>query len=131
MAKKHLPVNKTERLQKYYDFLTVPPTASSTTNKPGAKKRSSISDELAREKKLKNDDAEQDIQLKKITLNRLFILLACETAIVFFFAFLQATRLFGFALEEWSFNLLTSVTITQITVMLFVAVNYLFPKKKS
>lgn len=127
MAKQ--PTNKTDDLQKYYNFLTIPAGNRSLFGKSHSPKRSSISDELAREKKLKNDDTEQDIQLKKITLNRLFKLLVGETAIVFIFAFLQGSHLFGFALEEWSFKLLTSVTITQITVMLFVAVNYLFPKK--
>lgn len=126
MAKKQRSTNE---LQKYYDFLADPTLAPRSSGKIAAPARSSISDEIAREKKLKNDDAEQDIQLKKITLNRLFIFLASETTLVFIFAFLQATHLFGFALEEWSFNLLTSVTIAQITAMLFVAINYLFPKK--
>ena len=89
-----------------------------------------ISDEIARERKLKNDDAEQDIRLKKQTLNRLFWFLAVETIVIFAFTFLQGTHRFGFHLEEWSFKLLTSVTIAQITVMLFVAVNYLFPKSR-
>ena len=92
--------------------------------------RISIEGEIARERKLKNDDTEQDIELKKKTLNRLFWLLGIETAIIFIFAFMQATELVGFELDEWSFKLLTTVTITQITIMLTVAVNYLFPKKK-
>jgi hypothetical protein len=117
------------KLQKYYDFLADPAQFPVSSINASPEERSSISIEIAREKKLKNDDAEQDIQLKKVTLNRLFIFLASETALVFIFAFFQATNLFGFSLEEWSFKLLTSVTIAQITVMLFVAVNYLFPKK--
>ena len=92
--------------------------------------RVSIEKEVAREQKLKNDDTEQDIALKKKTLNRLFLLLAIETALVFAFAFLQAVHWLGFSLDEWSFKLLTTVTITQITIMLTVAVNYLFPKKE-
>jgi hypothetical protein len=121
-----------KKLQKFYDILETPPATSGRFVVAGstkAPKRSNISDELAREKKLKNDDTEQDIKLKKLTVDRLFLFLAGETIIIFAFAFLQATHLFGFRLEEWSFNLLTSVTIAQITAMLFVAVNYLFPKK--
>lgn len=121
-----------KKLQKFYDILETPPATSGRFVVAGstrAPKRSNISDELAREKKLKNDDTEQDIKLKKLTLDRLFLFLAGETIVIFAFAFLQATHLFGFRLEEWSFNLLTSVTIAQITAMLFVAVNYLFPKK--
>jgi hypothetical protein len=126
MAKKQRVNND---LQKYYDLLADPEVVPYSSDIPTAPVRSSISREIAREKKLKNDDAEQDIQLKKTTLNRLFIFLASETFLIFAFTFLQATHQFGFALEEWSFNLLTSVTIVQITAMLFVAINYLFPKK--
>lgn len=133
MVKKQRITNSNPaKLQKYYDFLADPeqfPVASS--HKTSSPERSSISREIAREKKLKNDDTEQDIRLKKITLNRLFIFLAGETIFVFLFAFFQATHLFGFSLEEWSFKLLTSVTIAQITVMLLVAVQYLFPKSRS
>lgn len=85
--------------------------------------------EIARERKIRNDDAEQDIRLKRSTLNRLFTFLSVETAVIFIFALLQATRYKGFALEEWSFKLLISATLAQITAMLFVAVRYLFPKK--
>jgi hypothetical protein len=88
-----------------------------------------IANEIAREQKIKNDNAEQDIELKRQTLNRLFRLLGTETALVFIFAFCQAMRWpHDFHLENWSFKLLVGVTITQITAMLFAAVNYLFPK---
>lgn len=90
-----------------------------------------IADEIARERKLKNDDTEQDIKLKKLTLKILFGFLALETVAIFAYAFFQATRSFSFHLEEWSFKLLVSATITQITVMLYVAVRYLFPKKRT
>jgi hypothetical protein len=129
-TKKQSPevVANNAHFQKYYDFLATPEINGERIIQH-AVQRSSISDEIAREKKLKNDDTEQDIHLKKSTLNRLFALLVGETIIVFFFTFLQATHDFHFALDEWSFKLLTSVTIAQITVMLSVAVNYLFPKK--
>ncbi len=129
MAAKSRKNPRDEQFQKYYDILYAAPSVGARAAEPQNTDRTRISDEIAREKRLKNDDTEQDIKLKRITLNRLFSLLVGETIIVFILAFLQATHLFGFALEEWSFKLLTSVTIVQITVMLSVAVNYLFPKK--
>ena len=90
-----------------------------------------INSEIVREQKLKNDNVEQDIRLKRETLNRLFIFLTAETALIFAFAFFQAIHWpFGFHLEEWSFKLVLTVTILQITGMLYVAVRYLFPKAK-
>jgi hypothetical protein len=130
MAAKTRKNDANQRFQKYYDILDAAPSMRARAAETPNTERTRISDEIAREKKLKNDDTEQDIKLKRITLNRLFGLLVGETIIVFVLAFLQATHLFGFALEEWSFKLLTSVTIVQITVMLSVAVNYLFPKKQ-
>ena len=71
----------------------------------------------------------QDIHLKRTTLNRLFLFLAIETALIFSFAILQAWGVRGFHLEEWSFKLLVSATLLQITYMLQVAVKHLFPNK--
>ncbi len=79
---------------------------------------------------LQNTALEQDIKLKGRTLFALFIFLAVETAIIFAFTFFQAIHVWKFQLEEWSFKLLISATITQITVMLLVAVRHLFPTKK-
>lgn len=129
MAAKTRKNSANQRFQKYYDILDAAPSIDARTADSSTLERTRISDEIAREKKLKNDDTEQDIKLKRITLDRLFSFLVGETIIVFLLAFFQATHLLGFALEEWSFKLLTSVTIVQITVMLSVAVNYLFPKK--
>lgn len=92
-------------------------------------KRTGVADELTRAERLKNDDIEQNITLKRIVLNRLFRFLAIETAVIFLCAFLQATHWLGFNLEQWSFNILVTATIAQITGMLFVAVRYLFPTK--
>ncbi len=89
-----------------------------------------IKDELARREKLKNEDLEQDIRLKKLTLKVLLGFLGVETITIFAFAFFQATGKFGFMLEEWSFRILISATITQIYLMLRIAVEYLFPKNK-
>jgi hypothetical protein len=104
-----------------------PPLATSTPTSS----QIDIEQEIAREQKLKNDNIEQDIALKRQTLNRLFRFLGVETAGVFLLAFCQATRWpLQFHLEDWSFKLLMTATILQITGMLFVAVRYLFPKGK-
>jgi hypothetical protein len=88
-----------------------------------------LKEEQVREQSIKNDDREQDKRLKKGSLIALFVLLSVETFVIFSFALFQATSLFGFKLEEWSFKLLISATITQITIMLMVAIKYLFPSK--
>lgn len=85
--------------------------------------------ELARRERIKNTAMQQDIILKGRTLIVLFIFLAAETITVFAFALLQGTNWLGFYLEEWSFKLLVTVTILQITYMLQVAVKHLFPSK--
>lgn len=90
-----------------------------------------INEELARRERIRNDDAEQDIALKRNTLNRLFWFLTVETALIFVFALMQAIgRPDNFHLDDWSFRIVVSATIAQITGMLFVAVRYLFPSKK-
>lgn len=89
-----------------------------------------IKEELAKREKLKNVDIEQDIRLKKLTLKVLLWFLGIETFVIFSFTFLQATTFLNFKLEEWSFKLLVSATITQIYLMLRIAVEYLFPKNK-
>ncbi|HSD55915.1 MAG TPA: hypothetical protein VLA92_02055 [Candidatus Saccharimonadales bacterium] len=95
-----------------------------------SQKKIDINQEIARDQKIKNDNAEQDIGLKRITLNRLFWFLAIETFLIFAFAFFQSIGWpHGFHLEEWSFRLVVGATIAQITGMLFVAVRYLFPNK--
>src|SRR6266568_4945338 len=90
-----------------------------------------INAEIVRERRLKNDNAEQDIQLKRKTLHRLFLFLTAESMLIFLFAFFQAIGSPSyFHLEDWSFKLLVAATIGQITAMLYVAVQYLFPKGK-
>lgn len=82
-----------------------------------------------RKKELENISLEQDIELKRKTLNRLFLFLGLETFIIFTFTFFQAIKWpVSFHLEEWSFKLLVLATITQITSMLAIAVRHLFPK---
>jgi hypothetical protein len=86
-------------------------------------------DEEIRKAGLENDSREQDINLKRKTLITLFWFLALETVVIFSFSYLQATKTWGFTLEEWSFKLLLAATISQITFMLQVAVKHLFPQK--
>lgn len=93
-------------------------------------KQFDINDEIARRENIKNNDLEQDIKLKKIALRNLFTFLGIETVFVFAFALMQATTLWGFHLEEWSFKLLITATLAQIVIMLQVAVKYLFRDKK-
>jgi hypothetical protein len=100
------------------------------TQSPPERPPVDIEQEVARKQQLENENTAQDIRLKRITLNRLFWFLAAETTLIFLFAFCQAVGWpDGFELEEWSFRILISATIAQITGMLFVAVRYLFPKK--
>lgn len=88
-----------------------------------------INQEIARKQQLENENTAQDIVLKRVTLNRLFWFLTAETATIFLFALFQATSWPDhFRLEDWSFRLVVTATIAQITGMLFVAVRYLFPK---
>ena len=112
-------LNENEKI-KHYDY-----------NKSSTERKSySLEDEIARRKALQNDKLAQNIDLKKKTLFVLFIFLAIETLLIFCFSFLQATFLLNFSLEEWSFKLLISATIVQITWMLSEAVKYLFPSHK-
>lgn len=97
-------------------------------DRPSAERK--ISDEITEKERIKNEGLRQDIILKRFTLWILFGFLALETIMVFVFSFFQAIHWpFGFNLEEWSFKLLISATITQITIMLIIAVKHLFPKK--
>jgi|GEM_PF-2393474 len=117
------PSQKTSRaVDHYFRVLdTVRPTAPAP--------EISIAAETARERKLKNDNAEQDIVLKRQTLNRLFWFLGVETALIFAVAICQALRWpHRFHLDEASFRVLTTATILQVAAMLSAAVRYLFPK---
>lgn len=91
---------------------------------------SGVRDAVKAREAIENDDLEQNIRLKKHTLYALFGFLAIETLIIFLFSFFQATFTFNFKLEEWSFKLLVTATILQITFMIQVAVKHLFPNKK-
>ncbi len=86
-----------------------------------------VTDQLNRKEELENDNFSQDIKLKRLTLIVLFVFLGVETVVVFVFTFLQATYMLNFKLEEWTFRLILSVTISQIYLMIRMAVEYLFP----
>lgn len=100
------------------------------TRATAVKPRLNMEEEVVRAENLKNTAFEQDIRLKKITLIILFIFLGLETISVFLFAFLQGVTFQHFHLDEWSFKLLVSATLLQITYMVKIAVQHLFPNKK-
>lgn len=78
-----------------------------------------------------NEGLRIDQNLKKLSLKLLFVFLGIETFVIFLFTFFQAINdPFNFKLEEWTFRLLVTVSITQITLMLQVAIKYLFPTKE-
>jgi hypothetical protein len=90
-------------------------------------------DEKKRKLKIENDNAENDQKLKRLTLVLLFVFLAFETAAIFVLAFFQGFKTGGFNIDSWSFRLVVTATIGQITTMLIIAVHHLFPapeKKK-
>lgn len=102
-----------------------------TEKQPTIEEKTDIEQEIARRRRLENNDLAQNIKLKRQTLDRLFLLLAVETVFIFMFALFQGIGWPGtFHLEDWSFKLLVTATIAQITGMLYVAVRYLFPKTK-
>lgn len=72
---------------------------------------------------------ELDNTLKEKTLWLLFGFLGAETLAVFVLTFFQGFSPAGFHLEEWSFKLLLVSTIVQISYMLRMAVQHLFPNK--
>jgi hypothetical protein len=82
-----------------------------------------------RRKELENTAFEQDIKLKKGTFFYLVSFLVSETILIFIIAFFQGLSPFGFHLEEWTFKLLVTATIAQITAMFFMVVKHLFPEK--
>jgi hypothetical protein len=86
-------------------------------------------DEKIRKQKIENDNIVRDQRLKETTLKLLFTFLTAETIVIFTFAFLQGLNR-GFHLDEWSFRVVLSATILQITAMLTIAVQHLFPKKR-
>ena len=92
-----------------------------------------LQDEKRRKQEIENNNAEKDQNLKEGTLRKLFGFLLVETAVVFLLAFLQgfgALWRWKFHLDDWSFRLVVGATIGQITAMLIIAVQHLFPKKK-
>lgn len=95
--------------------------------------REKLDAERVRKQKTANDNAEKDQRLKEQTLKKLFKFLGAETIIIFLLAFLQG---FGtlwrwkFELDGLSFRIVVGATIGQITAMLIIAVQHLFPRKK-
>lgn len=90
-----------------------------------------IKAERQRRQQIDNDNAEKDQKLKEETLSKLFAFLKWETIAIFAIATLQG---FGsvvhFKLDGLSFRILVGATIGQITAMLVIAVQHLYPKKR-
>lgn len=101
-----------------------------TTESPLTAQKPTTIDEKLRRQQIENDKLEKDQELKENTLKKLFRFLSIETAIIFALAFLQGFRWWRFKMDEWSFRLVITATIGQITAMLTIAVQHLFPKKK-
>lgn len=87
-------------------------------------------DQKIRRLEIENDIAEADQRLKVKTLVILFVFLSIETIVVFLLAFFQGFGWQQFQLDEWSFRIVVAATIGQITAMLTIAVQHLFPKKE-
>lgn len=85
--------------------------------------------EKARAQKIENDNREKDQRLKEQTLRKLFNFLWAETIVIFGLAFLQGFGLHRFKIDQWSFRIVVTATLGQITAMLTIAVRHLFPKK--
>ncbi len=127
MTEKKLHPIESTRLYQSLPELTSRPIVTPMIGAPTSR-TVDINEEIARAEKIKNDDAEQDIALKRNTWYRLFRFLSIETALVFVLAFFQGIHWpWSFHLEDWSFKLVITATIGQITTMLYVAVRYLFP----
>lgn len=116
--KRFLETIKADKSTKPLGFYSHNITGSTNTIRKEIKKK---------KEDIENEDLAQNIRLKKHTLYVLFGFLAVETIAIFSFSFFQATYLFKFDLEEWSFKLLVTATILQITFMIQVAVKHLFP----
>lgn len=121
-----------ERLRKQADQRSA---ASDHIPSFAATKGTRIDDRLQaarrRKQEIANENAEKDQRLKEQTLQKLFRFLLAETAIIFLFAFLQGFGVlwrWKFHLDDWSFRIVVGATIGQITAMLIIAVQHLFPK---
>lgn len=80
-------------------------------------------------KKLENESFRGYIEQQEKTLRTLFSFLKWETIAIFVIGFLQGFKFIGFHLNEQSFQILSTATIIQITVMLKIAISYLFPRR--
>jgi hypothetical protein len=105
-------------------------TDARKVTQPNDRQKPKRLDQKIRRQQIENDIAEADQKLKIKTLFILFIFLSIETFVVFVLAFLQGLHTFGFHMEEWSFRVVIAATIGQITAMLTIAVQSLFPKKE-
>lgn len=86
-----------------------------------------IKKERARTQEIANNNRVSDQKLKSRSLIALFIFLGIETLAIFALAFAQGFEFKGFKLDEWSMRIIIVATLGQITAMLTIAVQHLFP----
>lgn len=90
-----------------------------------------------RSQELNNDKKEREIDLisknqslKKLTLILLFVLLFAESLVLFVLAFFQGFSFYGFELDLWTLRIIVVASLIQISAMLTIAVQHLFPSPK-
>lgn len=81
-------------------------------------------------RKLQIDEIRKEIEQKERTLNKLFKFLAIESIALFVIALLQGFECINFHLDAWTLRILVTATIIQITLMLKIALRYLFRLNK-
>ncbi len=91
-----------------------------------AKRTKRMRDLRLEKKALENERFKEESKLKKKVLNFLMLLFVGETAAIFILSFLEAFT--SFDLDPWNFRILVGATITQVYLMLRIAVEHLFPK---
>jgi hypothetical protein len=87
--------------------------------------------ELDNEKKhTENELINKNQTLKKLTLILLFILLFVESIALFVLTFFQGFEFYGFDLDPITLRIIVVASLVQISAMLMIAVQHLFPPKK-
>lgn len=133
--KKESNDGSSKTIKGYFDLLNSIEKRNSTVHDfKMSEDRYKITDAVDDRERIKNDDLKQNIALKKAISTFLCLLLLSETALVFIFSLFQAIKwpigTKPFELDEWSFKLLITATIAQITIMLRIVVKYLFPNQR-
>ena len=84
--------------------------------------------EISNEKlQAENDILTKNQGLKAVTLKLLFILLFCESLVLFVLTFFQGFGAWGFDLDVVTLRIVVVASLLQISAMLTIAVRHLFP----